>query len=416
MRELLFLSGAILTGISVSCGAEGPDSIPPASVSDLQAAFTSASSLDLKWTAPGDDEDSGQAWQYEVRYSSFPLTDSTWSSATLVDSVPRPQPAGRDEVLSISGLLSGHEYHFSVRTADEVPHWSGLSNVASVVVRETEDPPSFVLEWGSGYLVYSADMAISSDGFIYVANTDRFRIEKFDVLGQFVSNWGGFGIGEGEFLYPRAIGVSADGHVYVGDTAFSNPDGKGRRLSSHRIQKFSADGTFATEWGSPGSGDGQFRTPIGIAVASDGNVFVADSGNARIQKFSADGVFLTKWGDLGLSGVAIYEDLLYIAEPHRVLKFDLEGNFILQWGSPGSGDGQFEHAKDLAVDAQGDVFVADSDNYRVQKFDSNGSFLTKWGTKGAGPSEFSHPWSVECDHQGSVYVLDWPNSRILKFH
>src|SRR5262245_30897493 len=58
-------------------------------------------------------------------------------------------------------------------------------------------------------------------------------------------------------------------------------------------------GTFLTKWGSPGSGDGQFSKPAGIAVDGSGNVYVADTGNNRIQKFTNTGTFLTKWGSFG---------------------------------------------------------------------------------------------------------------------
>ena len=63
-----------------------------------------------------------------------------------------------------------------------------------------------------------------------------------------------------------------------------------------RIQKFDNSGTFIAAWGSYGAGIGQFRSPTGIAVDADSNVYVADSLNNRIQKFSSTGTFLTSWG------------------------------------------------------------------------------------------------------------------------
>ncbi len=56
---------------------------------------------------------------------------------------------------------------------------------------------------------------------------------------------------------------------------------------------------FLAKWGSEGSGDGQFRSPWGIAVDASGNVYVADFGNDRVQKFGPDGAFITKWGSEG---------------------------------------------------------------------------------------------------------------------
>ena len=57
-----------------------------------------------------------------------------------------------------------------------------------------------------------------------------------------------------------------------------------------------SSGVFAGKWGAPGTGDGQFNQPVGVAASPDGGVYVADSGNHRIQKFTSDGVFVTKWG------------------------------------------------------------------------------------------------------------------------
>ena len=107
-------------------------------------------------------------------------------------------------------------------------------------------------------------------------------------------------------------------------------------------------GIFLTNWGSLGSGDGEFNTPSGVAVDGSGNVYVADRQNARIQKFDSNGGFITKWG------------------------------------SPGSGNGEFSNLFGIAVDGSGNVYVTDPGNDRIQKFDSNGGFITKWGSPGSG--------------------------------
>ncbi len=91
---------------------------------------------------------------------------------------------------------------------------------------------------------------------------------------EFVTKWGSYGSGDGQFDPPGAIAVDGEGNVYVGEGY------------NYRIQKFTSDGTFITKWGSEGSGDGQFRQPAGIAVDSEGNVYVADTFNYRIQKFA----------------------------------------------------------------------------------------------------------------------------------
>jgi len=89
---------------------------------------------------------------------------------------------------------------------------------------------------------------------------------------------------------------------------------------------------FITKWGTEGEGDGQFNFPIGVAVDSSDNVYVADLGNRRIQKFDSDGTFITKWGSFG------------------------------------KGDGQFEFPTGVAVDSSGNAYVTDIENNRIQKF------------------------------------------------
>jgi hypothetical protein len=102
--------------------------------------------------------------------------------------------------------------------------------------------------------------------------------------GTFITKWGSFGSGDGQFNDPEQPAVDANGNVFVVDT-FNN-----------RIQKFTIDGAFLTKWDISGSAAGQFTGPQGVAVDGVGNVFVADAENNRIQKFTNTGIFLTSWG------------------------------------------------------------------------------------------------------------------------
>ena len=136
------------------------------------------------------------------------------------------------------------------------------------------------------------DLAISPDGFIYVANYNNYsfgeRIQKFDSNGNFILEWGRRGSEDGAFNLPEGIAVGPGGSVYVADT------------KNHRIQKFDSNGNFIAKWGSKGSGDGQFLFPHNIAVGPDGCVYVSENGSDRIQKFDSNGAFITKWGGEGI--------------------------------------------------------------------------------------------------------------------
>ncbi len=90
-------------------------------------------------------------------------------------------------------------------------------------------------------------------------------------------------------------------------------------------------------------------------------------------------------------------------------------------GNEGTGGGQFEYPRNVAIDAQGNLYVVDSENARIQKFDSSGKFLLMWGSKSPDnnpappPSTFSQPWGIAVDKDGNVYVSDTWNHRIQKF-
>lgn len=88
-------------------------------------------SVSLTWTAPGDDSLTGTASQYDLRYSTAPITASNFSSATRFTSAPSPSSPGTTEHVTVTGLQSNTLYYFAVKTGDEVPNWAGISNVIS---------------------------------------------------------------------------------------------------------------------------------------------------------------------------------------------------------------------------------------------------------------------------------------------
>ena len=100
--------------------------------------------------------------------------------------------------------------------------------------------------------------------------------------------------------------------------------------------------------------------------------------------------------------------LMYDKPPARIKP-------LAVWGAPGSGRGQFNEPRGVAVDRLGAVYVADTANNRVQKFDSEGRFIASWGKAGDGPGEFNQPQGVAADRRGDIYVADTWNNRIQKF-
>lgn len=107
------------------------DIIRPAAVANLTTGVTSLTSVDLSWTAPGDDGNTGTATSYDIRYSAANITDANWPSAILANGEPAPMAAGTAQSLSVTGLSCGRKYYFALRSLDEVGNVSKLSNVAN---------------------------------------------------------------------------------------------------------------------------------------------------------------------------------------------------------------------------------------------------------------------------------------------
>ncbi len=126
-----------------------PDTIPPADVTDLVASpGASNGTVDLSWSAPGDDGNSGTATTYDVRYQEASLgpldTEAEWNDAFQATGEPSPKPAGTQESFTVTGLTPGTAYYFALKTADEVPNWSDLSNSDSATAKVVVEMPMYV--------------------------------------------------------------------------------------------------------------------------------------------------------------------------------------------------------------------------------------------------------------------------------
>ncbi len=280
---------------------------------------------------------------------------------------------------------------------------------------------------GAGMGQFSAPrgIAVSADGFVYVADSRNHRIQKFTADGLWVASWGTFGGCPertplpGEFCEPWGVAVGPDGSVYVADTW------------AHRVQKFSPDGQFLAQWGfsSQYGADqrpGAFYGPRGITVAPDGTVYVADTGNKRVQVFRADGVFLRQLGGGGSEpgrlnepvGLAVGPDgNLYVADTwnYRVQALTPTGQMVRQWPIVGWNNPLAEEKPYLAVDGQGRVYVTDPGHYRVLVFDAQGNYLYSFGQFGFDAASFALPMGIAVGPDGALYITDAVNHRVAVY-
>ena len=210
---------------------------------------------------------------------------------------------------------------------------------------------------------------------VWVTDIGHHQIFKFSHAGLLLMTVGAKdvpGLDGNHFNQPTDVAVTPSAEFYVSDG-----------YGNSRVAKFSKEGGFLFEWGRKGDQPGEFDLPHGIALDSQGRVYVADRTNSRIQVFDGNGKFLHQWKSAELGrpwGLRVSADgYLYVVDGGdmnpkppdrgRVLKLDLQGNILEKWGSFGSYDGQFYWAHAVGVAKNGDVYVTDVHlGMRVQKF------------------------------------------------
>jgi tripartite motif-containing protein 71 len=272
---------------------------------------------------------------------------------------------------------------------------------------------------GSGQLKSPSDVALDSQGDVWVLDRGNNRVQQFSPQGDVISQFGTYGTGNGQLNAPSSIALDEEGNLWVTDTG------------NNRVEKFNEKGEYLSKFGSLGSGNGQFKEPVGIAIAQGtAPVFVVDRGNSRVERFTKAGAYYGQKGSYGSapsqliepsaialggpSGESTYTVLIADSGNDRVQRWTPAGAYVSQFGSHGAGAGQLERPEAIDVDGQGDAWVGDRGNGRVQVFDESGKYLDQLGAKGSGPGQFSFAYSmgIAVGSEGGVWVTDTADNRI----
>ncbi len=377
-------------------------------------------------------------------------TISTYAGGTALP--PTPLAAASASIgspLSVAADASGNVYFTSLNCVFKIDTSGTLTRIAGL------SQAGFTGDGGpatSAHLDFvlgtPAGIAVDSAGNLYIADPNNSRIRMISANGTIttVAGNGQFGFsGDGgpatsaQLYSPTGVAVDASGNLYIADT------------NNQRIRKVSTNGTITTVAGtgqSGSAGDGGpatsalFRSPQGVAIDAAGNLYIADANNARVRKVSSGIITTVAGGGNGADGgpatsaqlgkpqgVAVdAAGNLYIADSSddRIRKVSMAGIISTVAGNEQigfSGDGGpassavVNRPQGVALDAAGNLYIADSNNSRVRKVSTGGIITTLAGGGSGGDggpatsAQLESPLGVAVDAAGDLFIADTNGNR-----
>ncbi|HNQ24708.1 MAG TPA: 6-bladed beta-propeller [Phycisphaerae bacterium] len=226
-----------------------------------------------------------------------------------------------------------------------------------------------------------------------------------------VGVFGGVGLGPGDFSYPRAIAAEPGGCVFVVDKA-------------GRVQRFNPEGQYETGWRMPLIESGK---PIGLTVHPDGRIFIADTHYSRVMVYDRDGNLLTSFGKPGIgdgefqlpTDVAVdAEGFLYVSEYYgndRITKWSPDLQFVGAFGTEPVDGVPLRRPAAVVVDREQTLWVADACNHRLVHFTRDGEVLGRFGGFGSEPGRMRYPYGLCLTPRDELLVSEYEGNRLQWF-
>ncbi len=327
MRHHRRVSGTTTASFVVACMLSGIG----ATVAQTPASPSSAGSLAQSCgvpTTPASDTAGGRGQLPIFPSGQFPVTLPAASLLGARNDLPNPFQPGVDWGELPAGRKWGSTA--SVTTAPDGTIWvidrcgnSGAGGTTCAGAGAAINPifqfaPSGKLlkTFGAGMFVSPHKLTVDDAGNLWVADNGSHQVFKLDQNGRVLMTLGKKGVagpGLDEFDAPTEVAVAPNGDIFVAD----GHSGGGMATGNARIVKFDKNGTFIKTWGKKGMGPAEFDVPHTLALDSRGRLFVGDRQNNRIQIFDRDGKFIAQWFQFGRpSGIYVDKktDTLYVAD------------------------------------------------------------------------------------------------------
>ena len=239
-------------------------------------------------------------------------------------------------------------------------------------------------------------VAVTNDGqHVVVVEWNAHCVTVLTANGELVRRFGSYGRDPGKFSRPWGVAVSADNHIFVADTM-------------GMLQKFTFTGVYVASASLKG---------FGLAVHQDGRVYSINSESCKVDVFHPDlkpshsfgeEVCFTKPCDVAIDA----NGMVYVTDCYKceVLKFTSEGQYLISIGSKGKRLDQFSWPLGIAVDSDGIIYVAETDKHQVMMFTTEGAFLGSFGSTG---EQVLQPRGVAVDKTGNLYICESSRGGVL---
>lgn len=260
---------------------------------------------------------------------------------------------------------------------------------------------------GQGATNYPSGVAVDpGNGDVFVMDLLHNKVQRFDAKGVFKNEW----------VSRQGLGLTVDPGTHNVWVAM---------WTRHEIRQYSPSGELLLTLGTgkKGKGEAQFDRPHDVSVdPGTGDLYVLDTYNERVQVFGRDGSYKRQFEGPFIQpfGIAVHPkgEWLVIANTanREIIKMSLTGEILDRWKRPGSQPGQFRWPRNVAVDAEGNIYVADTDNERAQKLNSAGEFVRFIQGPNDREHDSFHPRAIDVNTaDGTVYACAAYASRIDRF-